>query len=482
VVALFPGRVLGRRALGCAAVMLALSLPAIAQDVSRSLAEADAAMKSGRFAEAARRYEALLETRPRSKEILFALGACYVQLGRNDEAVVALRKHVGLAADSASGHAALGIALLDGTRTAEAKAELETALRLDPSQADAAEALARVHVVEGHPDKAVSLLQPLVASARGRDARSLLGEALIRAGQPEAAAELFEPELAVNPQSPVQSYVTAALARLKAGHLARAAEICELGMRVHPDSEIESVYLSLPAAVLAQRIAARVERLRAAPDAAEMIAVGRVLTDADPARKTRANEIARWLLADAITLRPKSASAHYNYGRALRQTSLEQALAQWQTALDLDPSAELQLQIQTHIAKARLDLADMDGAEQAFRAALEVNESLPKRRPEAALEYVRFLQLRGRSAEAETLLRRVLAWNPLSPHAHLEEAKLLASANKWNEVVEEGQFILANGGEDKDLVRAAHFLLARAYHRLNQPEKARRHTSLMDAQ
>jgi tetratricopeptide (TPR) repeat protein len=371
--------------------------------------------------------------------------------------------------------------LLDGVRTAEAKAELETAVRLDAAQADAAEALARIHLVEGHPDKAVSLLRPLAASGAGWDARALLGEALIRAGQAEAAAALFEPELAANPQSPVPAYVTAASARLKAGDLARAAEICEQGMRVHPDSEIEGVYLSLPAPVLAERIAARIERLQAAPDAAELIAVGRVLTDADPARKTRANEIARRLLADAIALAPKSASAHYNYGRALRETSLEQALAQWQKALGLDPGAELRLQIQTHIAKAKLDLSDLDGAEQAFRAALQVNESLSKRRPEAALEYVRFLQMRGRSAEAESLLRRVLAWNPLSPHAHLEQAKLLAAGNRWNEVIEEGQFILANGREDKDLVRAAHFLLARAYHRLNQPEKARRHTSLMEA-
>ena len=116
-------------------------------------------------------------------------------------------------------------------------------------------------------------------------------------------------------------------------------------------------------------------------------------------------------------------------------------------------------------------------AEELFRAALEINRKLPRRNPDAALEYVRFLQLGSRSVEAEEVLREVLVWNPFSPEAHAERAKLLAAGGKWEKVAEEAEFVLRNAGENVDLLRAAHLLLARAYYRLNQPEKAKLHQS-----
>ncbi|MGH9901385.1 MAG: tetratricopeptide repeat protein, partial [Pyrinomonadaceae bacterium] len=426
-------------------------------------------------------YEAWLKAHPRSEGVLLALGICYVQLGRPDEAVATLRRYLRLAPRSAAGHAALGIALLDGAKTAEARAELETAVRLNPKQADAVEALARIYLIEGKADKAAALLRPLVASGAGGETRALLGDALIRAGQAPAAARMLERELQANPRSTSRIYAVTAWAHLKAGDRARAAEVCERGMRIYPDSEIEAVYLSLPAPFLAERIGARIKRLQEAPDAAELVAVGRVLIDADPARKTRANEIAQRLLAHAIELAPDSASAHYNYGRALRRGSMELALGEWEKALALDPGAELRLQILIKVGAAKVELSDFAAAEHAFREALEINRKLQRRNPEAMLEYVRFLQLRSRTAEAEALLNEVLSLNPLSPRAHLERAKLLAARGQWQRVVEEGEFVLRNAGEDEELLRSAHLLMARAYLRLNQPEKAQRHRSWIES-
>ncbi|MCA1602447.1 MAG: hypothetical protein LC776_12655, partial [Acidobacteria bacterium] len=96
-------------------------------------------------------------------------------------------------------------------------------------------------------------------------------------------------------------------------------------------------------------------------------------------------------------------------------------------------------------------------------------------------EYVRFLQLRSRPAEAEALLHEILRWNPLSPQAHVERAKLLAARGQWDEVVGEGEFVLRNAGEDEELLRSAHMLLARAYLRLNQPEKAQLHRRWLES-
>ncbi|MCA1601788.1 MAG: tetratricopeptide repeat protein, partial [Acidobacteria bacterium] len=154
---------------------------------------------------------------------------------------------------------------------------------------------------------------------------------------------------------------------------------------------------------------------------------------------------------------------------------------EWEKALALSPAGELRLQILIKIGGAKLELSDFEGAEHAFKAALEINRKLPRRHPEAMLEYVRFLQLRSRPAEAETLLHEILRWNPLSPHAHVELAKLLAARGRWDKVVEEAEFVLRNAGEDEELLRSAHMLLARAYLRLNQPEKAQRHRAWLES-
>jgi tetratricopeptide (TPR) repeat protein len=438
-------------------------------------------MQAGRFDEAAQKYEALLKSYPNAKEILLALGICYVQLERRNEAIGLLSRYVKLAPRSAAGHAVLGIALLDGSKTAESKAELETAVRLDPKQSDAVEALARIYLIEGNASEAVSLLRAAISVEANEELQALLSEALVKSGQVEAACLILDRKLENNSNSTPRIYALAAWAHLKAGDTAKTAEICERGMRLYPESEIEAVYLSLPAPYLSERIGARIENLQKHPDVSELIAVGRVLVDADPAHKTNANEIAQRLLAHAIVLSPENASAHYNYGRALRQDSIERALTEWEKALSLQSTNELRLDILVKIAGAKLDLTDFKGAESAFQAALEINRKLSKRNPEAMLEYVRFLQLTSRSAEAEALLNEVLSWNPLSPQAHLERAKLLVAHRAWDQVVNEGEFVLRNAGEDQELLRGAHMLLARAYLVLNQPEKAKLHQSWIDS-
>ena len=97
-----------------AAWLLSLAAIAAAQPVPAPIAAADAAMRQGRFDEAARQYAEWVAAHPDASEVLFALGVCYVQLGRPAEARDALERHVRLSPASASGHAALGVALLDG--------------------------------------------------------------------------------------------------------------------------------------------------------------------------------------------------------------------------------------------------------------------------------------------------------------------------------------------------------------------------------
>lgn len=466
-------------------LLLGVATPVEPQDAARSLAAADAAMQAGRFEDAARQYEEWLAAHPEAKEVLLALGVCRIQLGRPRDAAVVLRRYVSLVPDSAPGHAALGVALLDGASTSEAKGALGKALSLNPAQTNAIEAMARIYLVEGDPKRSADLLQSLVEGAQAdsqrEDIRTLLAEALIRSGSAAAAAALLEGDLAASPRRSIQTYTTAAWARIKSGDLERAAEICEQGMRLYPDSEIEGVYLSLPGKVLAERTAARLAALQKTPEISEMIALGRVLTDVDPARQTRANELARQLLAEAVAMAPGNASALYNYGRAVRETDIAAALTLWEKALTLSPDDELRMQIWTQIAKANDTQGNTAGAEAAFAAALEVNRRLARRVPEAALEFVRFRQLHAQTAEAASLLDEIVGWNPWSPEARVERARLLADSGQWEQVIAEGEFVLRHAGEDLNLVRVAHLLLARAYFRLKQPDKAQVHRAWLES-
>jgi tetratricopeptide (TPR) repeat protein len=478
-----------------AAALIVSAHLAASQDTGRQLAAADAAMQAGEFAQAAEHYHTWLQSHPDSPQVLYALGVCYVQLGRSSEAVPVLRRYLRTAPDDAQGHALLGIALLDGASSAEARASLERSLALDRQQPDAVQALARIHLIDGEPAKAVALLRPLVDAvpatasrplakagvASVQEIRALYAEALIRSGDSPTAATVLEAELAARKDSPVQTYVLAGWAQVKSGNPQRAAEICEQGMRLYPDSEIEGVYLSLGGPLLAQRTAARLEQLKTTNDPGEMIALGRVLTDVDRTRQTRAHEIARSLLERAIAIVPANPSAHYNYGRLLRRDDIRGALAAWEKALTLAPQDVLRMQIQTQIGRAKDELSDLSGAEAAFKDALEINRRLQSRVPEPALEYVRFLQLHTHAADAEALLNEVLGWNPWAPEAHVERARLYADAGKWDVVVEEGEFVLRNAEENGDLIRVAHLLLANAYYRLRQPEKAQVHRAWIEA-
>ena len=450
-----------------------------------ALAAADEAMRQGRFGQAARQYEAYLAGHPDTPEVLLALGVCRIQMGRAREAVEVLRRHVQLAPGAAGGHAALGIALIDAASMAEARQALGRALALDPSQAGAREALARIHLVDGDPDGAVALLaaSPETPDAGGArdDLRALRAEGLIQADRPAEAAALLEADLAADAARPAQTYALACMARIRTGELDRAAATCEQGMRRYPDSEIEGVYLSLPPKVLAARTAARLAAIREQPEPREMIALGRVLTDVDPNRRTRALPLARQLLADAVALEPASASAHYNLGRALREEDLDGALAAWEHALTLAPDDPLRLQILTQVAKARDVKGEIDGAAAAFDAALAINRRLPRRVPELALDHVRFLQLHGRRARAEALLDEIVAWSPWAPGTRVERAQLLAAEGRWDAVVAEGTFVLQHARGNPRLQRVAHLLLARAYFRLQQPDKARVHREWLEA-
>jgi tetratricopeptide (TPR) repeat protein len=292
------------------------------------------------------------------------------------------------------------------------------------------------------------------------------------------------------PQTPAQpefhsaeSCARAAGARIRSGDDRAAAQICERCLLVYPNSDrIEGVYLSLPAGILAERLAERYEQVRQTQDVRELIALGRVVSDLDPHRQAEGSQLAGTLLTRAIELAPDNPSAYYNYGRALRiARKYPEMFAAWDKALSLKPGDELEVLIYTRIGKARLAMSEPGAAETAFRAALLSNRKLAAPDAASAYEYFLFLQERSDMHAAHALLREILLWQPLFVPALMERAKLFADREDWPKAIEECENVLRFADGNAILLRLAHSLLARAYQALKQPAKARIHESWIES-
>jgi tetratricopeptide (TPR) repeat protein len=261
-------------------------------------------------------------------------------------------------------------------------------------------------------------------------------------------------------------------------------QLCERGMRVYPNSDrIEVVYLSLPAEILAQRLAERYGQVQQTQDVRELIALGRVVSDLDPHRLAAGGQLAEPLLARAIELAPDNPSAYYNYGRALRiARRYPEMFAAWDKALLLKPGDELKVLIYTRIGKARLALSEPpSAAETAFRAALASNRKLTTPDAASAYEYFLFLKERSDLDASNALLEEILRWQPLFVPALMERAKLSADREDWSKVIKECDNVLRYADGNAMLLRSAHSLLARAYQALSQPEKARIHAAWVES-
>jgi tetratricopeptide (TPR) repeat protein len=442
-------------------------------DVRRLADSARARLAEQKYAEAARDYEALLKVRPQDAEARFALGVCYTQLDRLAAAATELRRYVALDPRSAEGRAALGAVLMAQGLPEEARPQLELALRLDPSQADAAKDLARCYDLTGEPGKAVHLLRTLVStSPEDREARHLLAVALLNSGDAQGVArELDRLPAAGQPPSP-EIYILSARVQQKLGNYEQALELCERGMRLYPYApRLESVYFALPQEALTNRLETRLQQLEAAPspDPEEITAVVRAIIDwfPDAEQKGRRTEMAiaaEELAARAVSARPRDPWTRFQYARLLSiLRKYPEAAAAFQAALAMKPDAELQVLIHTRLASVEQKQSHPERAHDGFRTALAINRTLPKPNPDAACDYAKFLREEAQPAAAVAVVEEALRWAPFHVPARLERATLLAGSHRWNEVINEATFVVRNTEDDK-LLRAAHYLLSRAYH------------------
>ncbi len=214
------------------------------------------------------------------------------------------------------------------------------------------------------------------------------------------------------------------------------------------------------------------------PDSVPLLKAAGMLLLRDRRRSIQAREP----LARAAEIAPKDPEAHYFYSQwACMHNQEELCIREAQKALALDPDnlmAGLQLNALIGIAADKLNQPER--ASEAFRKSLADNRKLGFPDPLAAHRYVLFLLNRGREEEAQTLVAQMVKAAPHFGPASLERAKFLARKGEQKEAIALAEKSLQMEGMDKENLRAAHMLLARAYFLLGRDEDAARHQAWIE--
>jgi tetratricopeptide (TPR) repeat protein len=211
---------------------------AVARSVRTALAGARRLLEEGAFRGAAERYEEVVRLAPKYSEGYFVLGVCYSQSQRPEKAEESFREYVYQRPYLATGHAALGVLLLEKSWFAEAAAELERALELEPEFGEAREALDQLKALAPGPADAARLEM---------DARAALDR-----GDYQAVARLLESSALSEREWSPELYTMLATARLRLQRTEQAVHLLARGVERHPSSKLlADAYLvaleSLPA-------------------------------------------------------------------------------------------------------------------------------------------------------------------------------------------------------------------------------------------
>ena len=130
-----------------------------------AMAAATQAMQSGRYEEAARLYQGLVQKDPGNAQVWMSLGMAQLRLGAADQAVEALSRTTDLKPDLANAHMFLGIAYSQENKLAAAAEALQQEIRLQPDSAEAQMWLGVVELKAGHPELATEPLDHAAALA-----------------------------------------------------------------------------------------------------------------------------------------------------------------------------------------------------------------------------------------------------------------------------------------------------------------------------
>ncbi len=237
---------------------------------------------------------------------------------------------------SAEAYHNLGIVLRNQGRAAEAVAQYEKALRIDPEFADAHNDLGSALYEIGRREEAVThYQQALRIKPEFAEAHFNWGVALAQTGQIREAMGHYEQALRINPEF-AEAHNNLGIALYQAGQRDAAMEHYQQALRFKPDFAEAHANYGIALQVLGrvpEAIDQYEQALRIKPDYAEAhLNLGAALDEVG-----RDDEGIRHYQA-ALHLRPDSAEAHYNLGEVLAEAGrAAEAMEHYEQAVRIKP-------------------------------------------------------------------------------------------------------------------------------------------------
>jgi tetratricopeptide (TPR) repeat protein len=371
--------------------------------------------KQGKLEEAEQRYRELLTFNPDDPETLHLLGMVRRQRGDAAEAVELVRRAIELAPDRAPYYMTLGGIELHARMLDAARADFETALRLDPNLTGAYGALAQIALLQGDAARADENFK-LAGRAGGERVDVLVGQGnlLLSRGDTDGAIKYLTRAAELFPGDPAPQ-ASLGRAYLSKGMAAFAEQALNNALRLKADFHAARIVLA-EALMFNQRFDEAQEHLKVllavpeqrAPALAMMADVFRARGDLG-----RATTFYR----DALAQRPGQPRVVAALAWCLsRLRLLREAVGAWREAVRLAPD-DLDARHGLATACAEAGLADeareawrfvlyRDPGHRAARAGLAALLELVGRLDEARAEATTLLDADPRQAGARLVLAR----------------------------------------------------------------------------
>ena len=208
------------------------------------------------------------------------------------------------------------------------------------------------------------------------------------------------------------------------------------------------------------------------------LALGELLMDVQPYSLE-----AGQLLEHSVRTAPRDPDARHSYARWAHMNLRERiCVAQEKAAVllpGLDDDELLQMNTLLGICSGRVE--DAAEARAAFRRANAVNLRQKTYAPEAAWQYVEFLVRFGKDAEVQSIVGEILDRVPGFGPARLERAKYFDREGQPDKAAEAARLVLQSAGNDLNVERAAHEILARSFTALGDTANASREQAWIEA-
>ncbi len=189
-------------------------------------------------------------------------------------------------------------------------------------------------------------------------------------------------------------------------------------------------------------------------------------------------DVAKSCLITAITADPASEEAQFFLGLFYyNQNDFKLAISPLQTAQALSPKSPLPV---FYLAMTHEAMGDATQASDLYQQAENLSPEKSPQSAEILVAYGRFLLALGRTEEGIGKIRRAIEIDPKSREAHYEWAKELDQEGDFKNAASEAELALTLP-ELSNSDAQIHFLLAKLYMKLKQPDLAKAHMEKFQA-